>query len=173
MSVEEELHKFGKYVVQQSKSNLSKKKKKDTNDLYNGVSYKVEQTNRNTTLRFSFGKADDYWQFVDAGVKGVKSSSKAPSSPFKFGTGTGRKGGLTDGVNGWVKRKRIQFKDNKGKFMSYQSTSFLIMRSIWNKGLQTTNFFTKPFEAAFMRLPEDVYKAYALEVENKLKVRFE
>lgn len=173
MSVADELNKFGKYVVQQSKSNLSKKKKKDTSRLYNSINYKVDVNNKNTTLTFDFKDANDYWEFVDKGVKGVKSSAKAPTSPFKFGTGTGKSGGLTQGIQGWVKRKRIQFKERRtGKYLSYNATAFLITRSIWNKGLATTNFFTKPFEQAFQRLPEDIYMAYALEVEEQLKVKF-
>ena len=172
MSVVNELEKFGKYVVQQSKSNLSKKKKKDTSNLYNGVKFEVTKEKNSTTLSFDFGTANDYWQFVDKGVKGVSSSAKAPNSPFKFGTGTGKSGGLTKGINGWVARKRIQFQDRKTKqFLSYKATAFLIMRSIWNKGLETTNFFTKPFEQAFKRVPDDIYAAYALEVEEQLKVR--
>lgn len=173
MSVAKELEKFGKYVVQQSKSNLSKKKHKDTSTLYNGINYTVTKGNRTTTLTFDFGNANDYWQFVDKGVKGVSSSTKAPNSPFKFGSGTGKSGGLTKGINGWVTRKRFQFKDKKnGQFLSYKATAFLIVRSIWNKGLETTNFFTKPFEKAFQRVPDDVYQAYGLMVENELKLRF-
>jgi len=172
MSVADELNKFGKYVVQQSKSNLSKKKKKDTSALYNGIKYNVIEGKRTTTLSFDFGNANDYWEFVDKGVRGVSSSAKAPNSPFKFGTGSGKKGGLTSGINGWVARKRIQFKDRgTGKFLSYKSTSFLIMRSIWNKGLETTNFFTKPFEQAFQRLPDAVYEAYSLQVDEQIKVK--
>lgn len=172
MSVVNELEKFGKYVVQQSKSNLSKKKKKDTSNLYNGIKFEVTKEKDSTTLSFDFGTANDYWQFVDKGVKGVSSSAKAPNSPFKFGTGTGKSGGLTKGINGWVARKRIQFQDRKTKqFLSYKATAFLIIRSIWNKGLETTNFFTKPFEQAFKRVPDDIYAAYALEVEEQLKVR--
>jgi hypothetical protein len=172
MSVVDELEKFGKYVVQQSKSNLSKKKKKDTSNLYNGIKFEVTKEKDTTTLSFDFGTANDYWQFVDKGVKGVSSSAKAPNSPFKFGTGTGKSGGLTKGINGWVARKRIQFQDRKTKqFLSYKATAFLIIRSIWNKGLETTNFFTKPFEQAFKRVPDDIYAAYALEVEEQLKVR--
>ena len=44
------------------------------------------------------------------------------------------------------------------------------MRSIWHKGIETTNFFTKPFEAAFKRLPDDIYAAYGLEVEEQIKI---
>jgi len=171
MSVVDELEKFGKYVQQQAKSNLSKKKKKDTSKLYNGINYDVTKTNDGAVLSFDFKDANNYWEFVDKGVKGVSSSAKAPTSPFKFGTGSGTGGGLTKGINGWVARKRIQFKDRKtGQFLSYKSTAFLIIRSIWHKGLETTNFFTKPFEAAFLRLPDDIYAAYGLEVEKQIKI---
>jgi hypothetical protein len=158
---------FGKYIVQQSRSNLSKKGKKDKGDLYNSIKYDLIVSKNSFQLSFSM---EDYGEFVDKGVKGVTSSSKAPNSPFKFGTGTGIKGGLTNGINGWVQRKRIQFKNrSNGRFMSYKNTSFLIMRSIWNKGLETTNFFERPFELAFKRLPEEVIEKYSLELDDLMK----
>jgi hypothetical protein len=161
------LDQFGKYVVQQSKSNLTKKRKKDRGELYNSVSYELSVSKNSFRLSF---KMTDYGEFIDKGVKGVSSSAKAPKSPFKFGTGSGANGGLTKGIDGWVQRKRIQFKDRgNGKFMSYKQTAFLIRNSVWNKGIETTNFFTKPFEDAFKRLPDDLVEAYALEVEDLLK----
>jgi len=166
MSVELELKKFGDYIKKQSRTNLTKKKKNDTKGLYNSIDYKLEVSNNSFSLSFVM---DEHGKFIDKGVKGVSSSKKAPSSPYKFGTGTGRKGGLTEGVDKWVQRKRIQFKDRKsGKFMSYKSTAFLIRNSIWNKGIETTNFFTKPFEAAFKRLPDTLVEAFGLEVDNLL-----
>ncbi len=166
MSVELELKKFGDYIKKQSRTNLTKKKKNDTKGLYNSIDYKLEVSKNSFSLSFVM---DEHGKFIDKGVKGVSSSRKAPNSPYKFGTGTGRKGGLTEGVDKWVQRKRIQFKDRKsGKFMSYKSTAFLIRNSIWNKGLETTNFFTKPFEAAFKRLPDTLVEAFGLEVDNLL-----
>lgn len=159
------LDKFGKYVIQQSRTNLTKQGKKDTSELYNSLGYELEVGKNSFSLSF---KMADYGQFVDKGVKGKVSSNKAPNSPFRFGTGTGRKGGLTDGINGWVKRKRFQFKDKKGKFMSYESTAYLIRNSIYNKGLKTTNFFTRPFELGFAKLPEELTEAFALDMENLL-----
>lgn len=176
MSVVNELDKFGKYVKQQAKTRLTKNKphpKKDTKSLYNGINYNVRETTKGATLTFSFGSAEEYWEFVDKGVKGKKSSLKAPMSPFKFGSGKGGSGGggLTKGIKGWVRRKRIQFRNREtGQFISYEATSFLIIRSIWNTGLRTTNFFTKPFEQAFKRLPDKIYSAYALRVVEQLKV---
>ncbi len=160
------LDKFGKYVVQQSKTNLTKKDKKDKGDLYDSIGYDLQVSKNSFSLSF---KMTDYGQFVDKGVKGKTSSNRAPNSPFRFGTGSGKKGGLTNGIDGWVKRKRIQFKDKKsGKFMSYDSTAYLIRNSIYNKGLKTTNFFTRPFELAFEKLPDELVEAFALDMENLL-----
>jgi hypothetical protein len=163
----EYLDRFGKFIVQQSRTNLSKKKKKDTSALYNSISYELKVSKSSFQLSF---KMEDYGIFVDKGVKGVSSSSKAPNSPFKFGSGSGRAGGLTRGIDGWVKRKRIQFKERgTGKFMSYDQTSYLIRNSIWNKGLETTNFFERPFELAFQKLPDELIEQYGLEFEDLLK----
>ena len=167
MSVEKALNDFGKYIVKQSRTNLTKKKKKDRGSLYNSINYDLKINKNSFELTFLM---EDYGTFVDKGVRGVSSSAKAPNSPYKFGSGTGKKGGLTDGINGWVQRKRFQFRDNKtGKFMSYKQTSFLVMRSIWNKGLETTNFFERPFELAFQRLPDEVVEQYGLTLDKFLK----
>lgn len=167
MFVKKALDKFGKGVVKEAKTSLTKKKKKHSSSLYNSIKYDLKISKNSFELGFSM---NDYGKFIDKGVKGVKSSAKAPNSPFKFGSGTGKKGGLTSGTLGWVKTKRIQFSDKKtGRFMSYKTTAFLIMRSIWNKGIATTNFFTKPFNEAFKRLPDLIVEAYALKVDDFLK----
>ena len=160
------LDKFGKFIVQQSKSNLSKKKKKDRGKLYESLRYELEVHKNSFSLSFYM---EDYGKFIDKGVKGVSSSAKAPSSPYKFGTGTGIKGGLSKGIDGWVRRKGIQFRDSSGKFISYDSTSYLIRNSIWNKGLETTNFFERPFELAFKKIPDEITEAYGLELDSLMK----
>ena len=168
MSVSAELDAFGKYVVKQSKVNLTRKKKKDTGELYKSIDYDLFVSKTEASFSLSF-KMADYGDFIDKGVKGVSSSAKAPNSPYKFGTGSGAKGGLTNGIDQWVSRKRIQFQDRKsGKFMSYKQTAFLIRRSIWFKGIETTNFFSKPLEDAFKRLPDALVEAFGLEVDNIL-----
>lgn len=170
MSVKEILDKFGKRVQQQAKSNLSKMDKKDTGGLYDSISYNVEV--HKNSFHFSISM-EDYGTFVDKGVKGKSSSSKAPSSPYKFGTGTGKKGGLTNSIDSWVTRKKIQFRDRKtGRFWSYKQTAFAITRSIYKTGLKTTNFITKPFENEFKKLPDEVVKAYGLEVNQFLTQAF-
>jgi len=113
---------------------------------------------------------EDYGKFQDMGVRGFRSSLKAPNSPYRFGTGTGKKGGLREAMKGWVSRKKIQFRDREsGRFLSYESTAYLIARAIYNKGITPTRFFSKPFEVGFQRMPDELIEAYGLDVEKFLK----
>jgi len=166
-NVDEIVTKYAKYVVQQSKSNLTKDKK-GGGDLYNSVSYKIEKSQDDFLLDFLM---EDYGAFVDRGVKGKTSTypeTSAALSKFQYGSGTGPKGGLTKGINSWLKKKRFQFRDKQGRFMSYESMTYLISRSIYNKGLKANLFFTKPFEAGLKRLPDDLIKGFALDIEDAI-----
>ena len=166
-NVEKELKNFAKYVVTKSRMNLRSSGKSSSGDLSKSLDSNVKVSKNSFELSFLM---EDYGVFQDKGVKGKSSSAKAPNSPFKFGTGTGRKGGLSEGINKWVKRKRFQFRDKKsGKFLSYDSTAFLISRSIYHKGIAPSLFFTKPFEKAFKNLNKDLVKAYKLDVEQLMK----
>ena len=161
--VQEAIDKFRKYVVQQSRSNLTKQKKNASKSLYNSIKGGSKGNPNSISLYFEI---EEHGIYQDVGVKGKTSSTKAPNSPFKFGSGTGKKGGLTNGIQKWVKQKRFQFRDEQGRFMSYNSTAFLITRSIYNKGLKPSMFFTKPFEKAFDRLPDELVEAYGIDIEK-------
>jgi hypothetical protein len=167
MSVKNALDLFAKRIKQQALTNLTKAKKKNTSNLYNSIKHEVKVSKRSFELTISMA---DYGKFVDKGVKGKTSTSRAPNSPFRFGSGTGAKGGLTNGINFWVTQKRIQFKNQKtGKFMSYKSTAWLIIKSIYNKGIAPTNFITKPFENEFKKLPQEIVEAYGLTIKSLIK----
>lgn len=164
---ESTLNSFRKYVVKQARTNLTKQGHNDTKALYDSLRGESKVSANSFELGFYM---ENYGQFQDKGVKGKFSSSRAPNSPFQFGSGTGKKGGLTDGIFNWVKHKQFQFKDRKtGKFLSYKSTAFLITRAIYNKGIRPTKFFSRPFDLAFNRLPDDIIEAYGLDVETFLK----
>ena len=166
-NVQEELNRFAKYVISQSRANLTRGKKNVTRELYDSLKGNVKVSKNSFQLSFLM---EDYGVFQDKGVRGKTSSAKAPNSPFRFGTGTGKKGGLTKGIDKWVRRRGFQFRDKKtGRFMSYESTAFLITRSIYNKGMKPSLFFTKPFEKAFKNIDQDLIKAFKLDVEQLMK----
>jgi hypothetical protein len=156
------LQRFQQHVVSQSKRNLTTKNKNVSKGLYNSIKGDVKQSANSIQILFTML---DYGFYQDRGVKGVKSGRSL--SGFKFGTGSGKQGGLSEGIYKWVKARKIQFKDRKtGRFMSSQQTANLITRSIWNKGIKPTEFFSKPFEAAYKNLPGELVETYGLEAER-------
>jgi hypothetical protein len=161
------LEAFNKYVIQQARTNLTKKDKNVSKKLYDSLKSKTK-VNPNSIENYI--EMEEYGQYLDLGVKGKVSSAKAPNSPFKYGSGTGRKGGLTEGIRGWVKARRFQFRNKEnGKFMSFEQTAQLITRSIYLKGTKPTLFFSKPFEKGFERLPDELIEAYGLDLESFIK----
>jgi len=163
--VQQVLKRFKDYVIQQSRSNLSKGGKNVSKELYNSIKGEVVTEENYSIVGF---KMADYGMFQDQGVRGKSSSSKAPKSPFRFGSGTGKKGGLTNSILKWVQAKGFQFRDKKsGKFMSYKQTGYLISRSIFQKGIKPSLFFTKPFEAGYKKyIDTDLMKAFGQDVET-------
>ena len=126
-ALKEELNRFGKYVVSQSRANLTRGDKNVNKDLWKSIKYDVETHKNSFTMTIEML---EYGLFQDKGVRGKSSSTKAPQSPYKFGSGTGKKGGLTKGIDKWVRARRFQFRDrDTGRFMSYKTTAFLITRS--------------------------------------------
>jgi hypothetical protein len=164
-NVNDVLNGFAQYVVDSSKNNLTNDNK-GGGDLYNSISYTYEKSQELFLLDFLM---EDYGSYVDKGVKGLTSTypeTASALSKFQYGSGTGPKNGLRDGIKKWVAEKRFQFRDKKGKFLSYESTAYIIARSIYNKGLKANLFFTQPFELGLRELPKQLSDAFALDIED-------
>ncbi len=65
------VNKFAKYVVQQAKSNLSKKGKRASGKLYNSIKPKIDVRPEGFYVYFDM---EDYGVFQDKGVHGTTSS---------------------------------------------------------------------------------------------------
>ena len=159
-NVKDSLNKFAKYVVQQSRTNLTKGKKNVSKSLYNSIDYDLTVSPNSFSLSFIM---DEYGMYQDKGVSGTK---KKYNTPFKYTNKMPPIKPLAD----WAKFKNIRLRDAKGKFAkgNYKTIGFLISRSIYRKGIKPSLFFTKPFERSFKNLPDEVVKAFALEIENLL-----
>ena len=159
--VQKALDRFKDHIIAQAKRNLTNKDKNVSKKLYNSIEGTVKVMPNSIGMYFNM---EEYGAYQDQGVKGKKSASKAPQSPFRFGSKTGKEGGLTAAIEKWVKQRRIQFKSREtGMKLSYKNTSFLITRSIYSKGIKPSLFFTKPFEAAYKNLPNELIDKYGLE----------
>lgn len=172
--IQKALDRFVKHVTSRAKANLTNGDRNVSKKLYNSIKGEVKVMPNSIGVYFQM---EEYGEFQDQGVKGKRSSSRAPKSPFKFGSGRGKEGGLTEAIEKWVKARKFQFRErdsktkkSTGKFLSYKSTAWLITRSIYAKGLQPTLFFTKPFQEAYKNLPDELAKEYGLEVTELFKM---
>ena len=166
------LQKLGTSVVKEGKGILrSKKKTTSPNTLYNDFDYLVTSGKNSVTLEFEFGGAEDYWQFVDEGVRGAggfKGSGRArgQGSPFKYST----KMPPRRFIDKWIVSKPLKAgRDAKGRFIARKSLAFLIQRSIFQRGLERTQFFSKPFTQQLDKQLENITKAFADDLEMDLE----
>lgn len=148
------LDEFRKYVIQQARTNLTKTKKNSSKKLYNSING-ISKVNPNSiSLYFEMF---DYGVFQDKGVSGVK---KKYNTPYTYKT----KMPPTKALDKWIVRKGIAPRDEKGKLMNRQSLKFAIARNIFINGIKPSLFFTKPFEKAYKQLPNELIKAYGLDI---------
>jgi len=169
-NLQTELQAFGKYVVQQSRSNLTKQKHNVSKDLYNSIHYDLTEKNGNYDLAFIM---DEYGTFLDKGVKGANPSlvkggkQKGGNSPYSFKSKRPPMQPLAD----WAKKRNIRLRDKEGKFKkgNYRTIGFILQRSIFAQGIKPSMFFTKPFLAAFDRYPQLLTKAFAQDITDILK----
>ena len=182
-ALEEVLSSFGSRLIEKARANLNKKGKRAKGTLFNEMSYDIEKTTTGVKFKMDFGSAEDYWMFVDQGVKGAGGFSgsgrmRGGTTDFRFGTGTGQKGGLRKAIRRWVDIKgikgRIQkdWKNNKGagRFITKDSLVFLISRSIHQRGLERTLFISKPYDDMIDDLKLELVGALAEDVDNSIEI---
>ena len=169
-NVQEELNRFAKYVIEESKNNLRLKKAKSSNKLLKSLDYNLNVSKNSFSLSFLM---ENYGEFVDKGVSGIKNKYDTPFSYKSKGGKRGLKGmPPPNKMDKWIVRNSSFFKGIRGKdgkFLPRKTLQFLVARSIFFKGIKPSLFFTKPFEKAFKNLNEDIIKAYELDVEELIK----
>jgi hypothetical protein len=169
----DELNKFAKYVIQQSRSNLSKDEKNASKELYNSLGYEISQNGSSMSLGFNMV---DYGKFQDRGVKGTKSNYiENKQSPYSYKSKGGKRGlkGMPPpkAFDKWIVRKGLKgIRDKKGRFLSRKTLQFLVAKSVFEKGIKASMFFTKPFVAAFKRFPDELVEAYSIGIEKQIQV---
>lgn len=151
--IQKELERFRDYVVSQSKRNLSRLKKNSSKKLYNSIKGNVKAMPNSISIQFTM---EDYGVFQDAGVSGTK---KKYNTPYSYKS----KMPPAKAFDKWIVRKGIAPRKSGGQFASRKSLAFLIARSVYRNGIKPSLFFTKPFEAAYKRLPEELVEKYGVD----------
>ena len=168
LNVEKVLNRFGEVVTKNARNQL--KRKNDTSKLYKSLGIKINKPQFKgamPSLEFTW---EDYGKFIDKGVRGAggvrKTTSKYKStnnkgklwkikgknSEYKFG----RSGGISaKHFTGWAKRKGI--------------SPHAVAKAVYHQGLETTHFFSRPFDNAFKYLPDAITEAYGDDLETFFK----
>jgi len=159
-NVQKELNRFAKYVVTQSRSNLTRQKKNTSKQLWQSIDYDLKVSKNSFQLEFLM---EDYGIFQDKGVSGTE---KKYNTPYKYTD----KMPPPSKMDKWIVKRNLKgVRGKDGKFISRKSLQFMIARSIYKKGIKPSLFFTKPFEKAFKNINKDLIEAYRLDVQKLME----
>jgi len=150
------LEQFRDYVIKQARTNLSRLKKNSSKKLYDSIKGEIKAMPNSLRLYFDMA---DYGFFQDKGVSGTKVKY---DTPFSYTN----KMPPPKAFDKWIVKKGIAPRKKDGKFTTRKGLQFAIARSIFEKGIKPSLFFTKPFEKAFKNLPNEMIEAYGLEAEE-------
>ena len=162
--VQKELERFRNYVIKEARKNLTRDKKNVSKGLYQSLKGNVKAMPNSFSMDFEMNQ---YGQFQDKGVKGKNPSlvkngkQKAPNSKFSFKS----KMPPVEPLSKWAQKKNIRFRNADGTYAKggYKTLGFWLQKRIYAQGIKPSLFFTKPFEAAFKRLPSDLVVKYGLD----------
>ena len=154
-SIQDVLNDFRDNVIREAKKNLSRQN--TSGKLRDSLKSTVKESKNSVQISFEM---EEYGFYQDRGVQGKKSGKSLDGYKYT------NKMPPPKAFDKWGVRKGIAPRDKQGKFIKRKSLNFLIARSIFEKGIKPTLFFTKPFEKFFKRLPDELVDKYGLEVEN-------
>jgi len=170
LNTKKALDTFGKNVVQQSRSRLTKTGSNFSKNLYDSIKYDLEVFNQGKSFTFTFSMAD-YGKYQDQGVRGVGGVRKS-TSVFNSRNNKGKlwkqkvKKGETpfsykEGVKPSVKHF-IEWSKKKGL------SPFAVREAVYHQGIPAKKFFTTSFNQQFKKLPDEIVKAFNLDLDNFL-----
>ena len=154
-NIQELLNDFRDNVIREAKSNLSSQN--TSGKLRDSLKSYVKESKNSVQISFEM---EDYGFYQDRGVQGKKSGKSLDGYKYT------NKMPPPKAFDKWTVRKGIAPRDKQGKFIKRNSLNFLIARSIFEKGIKPTLFFTKPFEKYFKRLPDELVEKYGLDIEK-------
>tara|TARA_R110000737_G_scaffold136746_1_gene167634 strand:+ start:183 stop:761 length:579 start_codon:yes stop_codon:yes gene_type:complete len=181
------LNSWGQKVVNDAKQNLRSGGKGGGN-LEKSIDFNVEPDGDGFVVEFSMA---DYGTFQDKGVKGAGGKIKSgknegtwggrryyttwegnrKDSPYKFGSGKGKKNGIYKGIASFMNKKNINRSKVSGKFISATGIKIAIVRTIWIKGIHGISFFQKAIGYNIKTLPEELLGSIKKDIINSLKVK--
>jgi len=122
-------------VIKLAKQNLANSDANASSDLTQSIRFEpISLTDTSFVVAIV---ANDYWKFVDLGVKGAVSSSRAPNSPFQYRD----KRPPIRPLQEWIAFKGIPL-EGRDKKAANRSFAINIANKIRREGLRATNFMS-------------------------------
>ena len=150
--------------------------------LADSINPKIDSDGKKLTITML-----DYYDFVNEGVKGVKKSSNAPNSPYKFKNyGMNAEGrasiknyilsGKAKVSNKQVRGKTTIGLEKKGVKMSEKKSLIdrqvdTLIYNIKKYGIKKTDYFTDAFEKVFANWEQDMADAFGEDVKLALELK--
>lgn len=157
-------------IKDQLKENINATSKTGQQSLYNSIQINVENTGNSIAVQLVM---NDYWKYLDKGVKGRKSTyAESSDSPYQYPQSPKSSGGkFQSSLELWIAQKPIQIRTSasqSGKEVRQinSSVAYLMRRSILNKGIKATNFFSSVLNSeSTKQLIEEVEKQLGTKIE--------
>jgi len=159
------LRDFEKEVVNSAKANLRKRNKNVTGELSDSIDSEVSVMKNSIRVFFEM---DLYGWFQDQGVKGVKSGKSLSNFSYKSSSNVIGMEYHTKTFKKWLEARRVQRRDKKGRFLSYEQSGYAMATIVKNYGIKPSMFFTKPFNKALKRLEETAANELGFDLQDLL-----
>jgi hypothetical protein len=173
-NVEAVLAEFAQEYIRDASNNLQAAGAVSSGELIKSMRFLVSPVNAGYRLSILVA---DYYDFVNKGVKGVKSSDKAPNSPYSFKTlSVGYE--MANSIQRWAVRHNLKAVNQNKQFKhkavkTFQdtglSTAFAIATGIKKKGLRATYFWDKAYDKLMPGLAPKLAKALQQDVATILR----
>ena len=157
------LQEFGKRVRQQARLNLTKSNKNVSKELWESLEPNTKVSKNSLSMDFYM---NPYGMFQNFGVRGTESGKSLRGYSYKQSSNLVGVEYHTGALAKWAKFRGMQPRGKNGRFGSYKTMGFILANSIKKKGIKHSLFFTKPFEQAFVNLPNELVEAFDLDLDN-------
>ena len=184
-NVERFLKSFGNEIVKRAKKNLVSAGK-GGGKLERSIKSKVVKVAKGFINTWTM---EYYGEFVDKGVKGKGGTiptgkykgkwggrryyttwqGKRKDSPYKFGSGRGKKGGLRKGIASFVRKKGLQPRSKGGQYMTPKGLVYLISRNIYIRGIHGISFFQNSLMIGMKTFEKRYAAAVKKDIEDNLR----
>jgi len=169
-TVTDVLVKFIEGVKSQLQENLNATSKTGQQSLYNSIQVNVEPLGDTISVQLVM---NDYWKYVDKGVKGRKSTyPESSESPFQYpASPKSSDGKFQSSLQLWIAQKPIQVRTSAGQSGKQvlninASIAYAMRSSIIDKGIRATNFVSSVInELGLLTLTDQLEKQLGKKVE--------